>query len=395
LFGVGRDIRLFSEWGYRFRFFYALCRGVLSQTFTNNWVNGTLYAFPIQVDTFYNSQNRVSDVKYCADVVYYEKVSNNFYYRSSPYNGEKFIGKPKTEATMVNSTNLLFPTTVVDLGYKDSFYGEITFEPSTDAYIMGELNPSSYSDTSDIVNFFVISRIINSSFLSRLLGNSSINELFTRNRTVERNRRVDGDLVQLLSMNSEEGLIKFSPEYYSAENGQESPLGYYGTSSKPTIGIFYSSTTENLQFKDFITPGRINFRPTPSHTSTPYTYGIKSQLVPFYRWESKNSAQIFGTEDNNWATTRGDLVQYQYQSLDRTNPEHYFLAEGLQNDLSERGYIFNVNGDTIDQFSQDYRPEGPYYSNRFIVGAPFHFYFGTIVGATALDKFKTKYSIDE
>jgi len=398
LFGVGADIRLFSEWGYRFRFFYALCRGVLSQTFTNNWVNGALYAFPIQVDTFYNNQNKVGDVKYCADVVYYEKVSNNFYFRSSPYNGQKFIGKPNPvgDTTMVNQTNLLFPTTIVDLGYKDSFYGEINFDPSSDAYIMTELNPTSYSDTSDIVNFFVISRIINSSFLSRLIGNSAINELFTRNENFLGNkRRVDGDLAQLLSINSEEGVIKFSPEYYSVEAGQESPLGYYGTPSRPTVGIFFSSTTENLQFKDFITPGRINFRPTPTHNAVPFSYGIKSQMVPFYRWSLTNSNQIFGTEINNWATSRNDLVQYQYQSLDRTNPEHYFLAKGLQNDLSERGYIFNVNGDTIEQYSQDYRPEGPYYSNRFIVGAPFHFYFGTTVGATALDKFKTKYSIDE
>jgi hypothetical protein len=32
---------------------------------------------------------------------------------------------------------------------------------------------------------------------------------------------------------------------------------------------------------------------------------------------------------------------------------------------------------------------------KFVVGAPFQFYFGTIVGQTALDKFKTKYSVDE
>jgi hypothetical protein len=348
------------------------------------------------VDTFYNRQNRVSRVRFCTDVVYYERVSNNFYYRSSPYSidGSVFIGKERADLTGVNNRNLLYPTTIVDLGYKDSFYGEITTEPSTDAYIMRDLNPTSYSDTSDIVNFFVISRIINSSFVSRLLGNSSINQLFTRN-DIDRNKRVDGDLVQLLSINSEEGLIKFSPEYYTPEDGGESPLGYYGTPSSPTIGIFFSSTTENLQFKDFISPGRIDFRPTPTHTFSPYDFGIKSQEVPFYRWESKNNIQIFGTELNNWVTKRADLVQYPYQSLDRTNPNHYFLAKGLENDLSKRGYIYNVSGDTIEQFSQDYKPQGPVESSRFIVGAPFHFYFGTVVGATALDKFKTKYSIDE
>jgi len=405
LFGVGKDIRYFQEWGYRFRFFYGVCRGVLSQSFTNNWINGTLYSFPLQIDTFYNTSNRVSEVNFCREVVYYETQSNNFYYRSSPYNivQNKFVGRKRKfdETTAVNETNLLFPTTIINLGFKDSFYSEILTDPSSNAYILDRLEPTSFSDTSDLVNFFVISRITNRSFLNQFFSffsrNSSINQLFTRNNSnVVRNYRVDGDFAQLISINSEVGNISFSPEYYSVSSSNTiNPANVYGTTSSPTIGVFYSSTTEDLQFKDFITPGRINFRPTPSHTATPFVYTVKSQTVPFYRWQLKSSNQIFGSEQNNWATNRDDLLQYPYQSLDRTNPEHYFLARGLQNDLSERGYIFNVNGDTIDQYSQDYRPEGPYYSNRFIVGAPFHFYFGTTVGATALDKFKTKYSVDE
>jgi hypothetical protein len=35
------------------------------------------------------------------------------------------------------------------------------------------------------------------------------------------------------------------------------------------------------------------------------------------------------------------------------------------------------------------------YPNKFLVSAPFHFYFGINVGLTALDKFKTKYSVGE
>jgi hypothetical protein len=34
-------------------------------------------------------------------------------------------------------------------------------------------------------------------------------------------------------------------------------------------------------------------------------------------------------------------------------------------------------------------------SDKFIVGAPFHFYFGIVKGESALDKFKAKYSINE
>jgi len=34
-------------------------------------------------------------------------------------------------------------------------------------------------------------------------------------------------------------------------------------------------------------------------------------------------------------------------------------------------------------------------SDKFIVGAPFQFYFGVVKGESALDKFKTKYSLIE
>ena len=35
------------------------------------------------------------------------------------------------------------------------------------------------------------------------------------------------------------------------------------------------------------------------------------------------------------------------------------------------------------------------FPHKFLVGAPFHFYFGIIKGESALDKFKTKYLADE
>jgi hypothetical protein len=60
-----------------------------------------------------------------------------------------------------------------------------------------------------------------------------------------------------------------------------------------------------------------------------------------------------------------------------------------------RGYIFNVSNDTVLVAGTNYKPQGPVLSNKNIVGAPFHFYFGTVVGGTAIEKFKTKYSIDE
>jgi hypothetical protein len=390
---LGKDINNFNEWGYRFRFFYGLCRGVLAQSFMNNWINGSLYFFPIQVDTFYNKQNKISQVRFCEDVVYYNRDSNNFYYRSSPYSfaTNKFVGKIVNKADGgINDLNLLYPTTVINLGMKDDFYSEITFDPSTRGFILPNINPTSYGDPSDLINLFVISRITDENFLQQLVpaGDNSINQLFSRPE-----RRIDGDLAQLLSINSEIGNINFSPEYYDIESGDTNPpTQILGTGENPTIAVWFSSTTEDLQTKDYLTPGRINFRGTDDIGYYPYPYGIKSQVVPFYQWNLKNTNLIFGNQYNDWATASSDIVQnVRYQSLDRyaSDTPYFWSNNSESNDLNARGYIFNVNGT-----NGQYIATGAL-KQKFVVGAPFQFYFGTIVGETALDKFKTKYSVDE
>jgi len=399
---LGMDIDNFEEWAYRFRFFYGLCRGVLSQSFTNNWVNGSLYTFPIQVDTFYDKNNKPLPPQFAKELVYFDEKTNNFYYRSSPYltgtTTSRFIGRPTTGLSKpTNERNLLFPTTIVNLGMKDSFYSEINYDPSSKGYIMNSLNATSYSDTSDLVNLFVISRITDSNFLQQLLvgaGDNGISQLFTRPE-----QRIDGDLAQSMSINSEYGVIPFSPEYYSVYGTSDDPVVILGGLDNPTMGVFFSSTTIDLQNKDFLTPGVINFRPTPT-TAITYPYGIKSQYVPFYQWDLKqqNVQNIFGSQLNNWKTNQSSNINtsgifgYNYQSLDRRNinPPTYFVGSNNTSDIYQRGYIFNVNSNGDYSYSMAGVP-----SSKFLVSAPFHFYFGVKKGSTALDKFKTKYSVSE
>ena len=392
-----KDLGTFAEWGFRFRFFYGLCRGVLSQSFMNNWVNGSLYMFPVQVDTRYNSRNQPFSL-FCRDLVHFDSDTNNFYYRSSPFNNssKKFVGINGPEGS-VNVKNLLFPTTIINLGMKDFFYQEITFDPTTKGYIMPNLDSTSYGDVSDLVNLFVISRITDEGFLSQIIavGDNALNQLFSRNNVSLFNqaRRIDGDLAQLLSINSEEGVIKFSPEYYDNVPGSTTdPTNILGTASDPTIAVWFSSSTNDIQFKDFVTPGRINFRTDNNSNYYPYPYGIKSQVVPFYQWKLNNTTTIFGNQYNSWATGPDDIVQNQrYQSLDRTKltqPNYFRPSTSSVNDLYARGYIFSVDSSGV------YSTVGAT-SDKFIVGAPFQFYFGVVKGESALDKFKTKYSLIE
>jgi len=395
---LGKDLKSFGEWGYRFRFFYGLCRGVLAQVFVNNWVNGTLYTYPIQVDTYYDKKNKPLPPEFCKDLIYFDNNTNNFYYRSSPYNDttNKFVGKSTLgQREPINSKNLLYPTTIVNLGMKNLFYSEITFNPSTKGYIMDNLDSTSYSDMSDLVNLFVISRITDENFLAQLFAvfnkNNSLDQLFTRNE-----KRIDGDLAQLMSINSEEGVINFSPEYYSATGLPSDPVVILApNSNNVTMGVFFSSTTEDLQFKDYLTPGRINFR-GPNNELYPYPYGIKSQVVPFYQWKLNNTNTIFGDQYNSWSTDTNDIFSKEYQSLDRTSLKSpsYFRGSNIAiTDTFARGYIFNTSANSPTSWS--YSINAGQYPNKFLVGAPFHFYFGLIKGDSALDKFKRKYSDNE
>jgi hypothetical protein len=65
-------------------------------------------------------------------------------------------------------------------------------------------------------------------------------------------------------------------------------------------------------------------------------------------------------------------------------------------DTFSRGYIFEVSAvPTPNATEFSFSIKSGQFSNKFIVGAPFHFYFGLVKGETALDKFKTKYSVSE
>jgi len=413
-----KDLINFTEWGLRYRFFYALCQGVVSQTFSNNWVNGTLYAFPFAIRTLYGGNNQISRRVFCKDLIYYNDDSNNFYYRSSPYDptSDRFIGKENNPFTLngsINDYNLQMPVTIMNLGPKTDIFKELTLNPSDDGFVMNVLNPTSYGDTGDLLNLFVISRITNSAYLlfittafPGVVGtNLAINSLFSRPE-----RRLDGDITQLLSINSEFGVLKFSSQNYQYDpNSSSNPIFISrNPNGFSVMGVFFSSTTEDLQYKDYLSPGRINFRPTPNSNAFPYYYDLKSQRVPFYRWERDdvaswvetigtalnlgNSVGIFGTQSNNWATDNSEIFSKNYQSLDRTDPSQpsYFLGSNSQlNDVSARGYLFNVDANGNNSATAGNYP------SIYAVGAPNHFYFGLINGASALDRFKSKYLADE
>ena len=330
---------------------------------------------------------------YCKDKLVFRIENNSFFYRSSPYNSFiGFVGMPSgsEEKKYGNQYFLGNPTTITDLGPKDNIIKNICAQPEFQGYFAGRLTQTSYNSVGDLLQLFIISRLSNADWLNRVLGagNASVGEFFSR-----RGQKIDGDYAQMSSINSEFGVVPFSPEGYSDSNL------YYRTSQSPTIGVFFSASTTD---RDFVSPGRETFIDTVNKFGY-NQFGRKSQQVPMYKWKRESNKQynsIFGNDNNDWYTDRinGTFYSTYYQNIDRLKDDTYFASPQKLPTNQRPGYIYSSipakdsNG-KITGFTYDATvPVAT--SDTFLVGAPYHFYFGLKIGKTALDKFIQDYAIE-
>lgn len=383
------DLSVITEWLSRLTINFAACRDVFSHVFTNNWINGTLYAFTFKNNRFYNSKNEPYSV-YCKDNLFFDNTNSyNFFYRVSPWDTQKFIGK-NSPGYDGNDKNLLYPTTIMDLGPRDVYTQEIMLSNDFDGYVMKNLNNTSFGDVSEILNLFIVTRLTNSSFIQKLIGGATVDSYFSRN-----NKMIDGDYAQMISINSEVGVTPFEPENYPNPN----QIYYNGGSSNDGVfGIFFSSDT---QVRDYLTPKRtINIDNLPITNKCSFEYlPIKSQIVPFYQWNIKQNNDgdsIFGSQLNNWFTNEVDSNGFfsgRYQSLDRIEPaSRYFRSNNMTQTNYYKGYIYSVdsNGNLSGSVSDWNYNSGINY-RTITNGAPFHFFFGLKRGKSAFDRFTTKW----
>ena len=397
LTNIGDDVRAWSEYIVRFKFFFALCQGVLSQVFNNNWINGTLFTFSFKVDTYFNNQNQVSGRKFCNNAVMLHPTTNTFYYRASPWDGTKFIGQntpyPAGGQEGSNTVNIKYPTTILNMGPKNNFIEYVNLTGGYQGYQMDLYSTTSYQDTSEIVNLFVLMRLINATFLNALLNPTNpntIQSLFSR-----AGKKVDADFAQTSAINSQFGIISVDGTSYSTVGPNQPIIASNAGASNIMLGVYFSTTTESIQARDYITPGRI-IRWNPSVPgSFAYDYlPIKSQLTPHYRWTIQSGGStIFGTQKNNWATDSNKIVGVKYQEMDRMSsdyPKYNFGTIGSGNNYNARGYLYADS--SADFFSPLYYTSPLMLStNPGLGGAPWYFYFGLIQGNSSMDRFYNKY----
>jgi hypothetical protein len=391
------DIKLFLEWSTRFRINFAACRGVFSHMFQNNWINGVLYMPSFNKGTNFNIFGQVTNYQYCDDIVVFDDISNNFYYRSSPWDGSDFIGAipppptsavpgllPVTPDPSQNTRQILFPTTIMDLGKRDEFVSEICANPNLSGeYLVDTLRSTSYNDNSDLLQIGVISRLLNSTWLQQLfgVGDASVNQFFSRDGD-----RIDGDFAQSFSINSEYEINPFISGNYPDSQiylGEDGP-------GNPVFGVFYDMNEEKYKNRKGLSPGITIYSISPLLT---YNYGYPTtQDVPNYKWKLNSVSSIFGNELNNWETN-GPFFHKKYQDLDSNSGDYFTTPTSSAPDIN---FGFITNFATSYDFNSQMTPNpigGT--ATPFLVGGPNHFYFGLKNGKTALNRFITRYITTE
>jgi hypothetical protein len=235
-----------GEWFTRTSINFGACRDVWSHLFTNNWINGTLYAFSFKNDRFFTPPPANKPYSsYCKDTVILHPTTNNFYYRSSPYltgGTGSFIGqeRPAGGTWGGNVRNLMFPTTIMDLGPRSQYLQEISMSDDYDGYIVQKLNATTFGDVSEILNYLILSRLVNSNVLQQLLGTGNAGILTYFNSRGK--NMVDGDYAQLISIQSEFGIAPFEAANYPTPLTGIPPIYANGDAEDVVIGIFFSSS---------------------------------------------------------------------------------------------------------------------------------------------------------
>lgn len=286
--------QILKEFRRRKRVGTLFCSGIVNYSYIDNWLSGSLYFFQFKAKAKDNGDRQ----KYCDRIVHYVPTQKKFYYRSSPFDGTNF------GSTITGSYKRIGrPTTFVDLGPRDEFIKEICVDPTLDpnCSVARSIGPTSFQNFGELLGLVINYRMDVSD------NDFDINNFFDNTGNAFTNRVLDGDILQLISINNEVGIEEFdlqSPKYlgYSYQIlDPESypsvfkPNGYWGATP---ITFDFSEDGERVRLC-LNEPGRLT---------------ESSQKVPFFLWDKKGTG--FGgtsesTSDNQFWDYTSDGIQVQ------------------------------------------------------------------------------------
>ena len=352
-----------------------MCGGITSYTFSNSWLNGSLYFFQ------FRRRKGGNNAKYCKDVIHREEdhTGVHYYYRSTPYDGTNFIGGKNEENSQTNP-EILFPTTIMDLGPRNMFIKEICVDPELDVNcsVSKSIGNTSYQDINDLMEWVISSKEVKEQ------GKLKVQDLFDKRG----NGSMDGDIVQLLNFNSQLGIYGYDDEDeespYFPVNGAE----YFDGAGPLSLNFVFSEDDEDTAIveKDG-TLLRLCINAAGNLTET-------AQDVPYYRWNKQGDG--FGgtntganSEKQDWSRNNIYLTKYQggwdYTGL-MTTPDPFGGASADPTDDISSYYYDGSILPPIRECEDD-----NYADTTIPIGGPFFFYFGLRTGKTAWNKFIQKF----
>jgi hypothetical protein len=322
-----RLLDILSEYYRRKRIGKMFCGGIVNYSFIDNWLSGSLYFFQFKAKKVSTGDEK--KIKYCRNVVRFVEGPNRFYYRSAFSFSDG--------STFARSNDILgFPTTIVDLGPRDEFIKEICIDKNLDpnCSVSRSIGATSFKNFGELLGLAINYRmdVSNATFeLNNFFDNSgftgqSFNNVF------------DGDLLQLISINSEAGIEEFdlqNPKYigYSYQfldpdlYPQVFKIGYTGGTSGyyGPLPVTFELDEDGERVRLCLNePGRLT---------------ESSQKVPFYLWDKKG----IGFGGTNEATS--DNQSWDYTTLISISGGTVQPLQGMRNPSP---YQYKFTGGTND-----------------------------------------------
>lgn len=320
----GRLYEILKEYRRRKRVGVLFCGGIVNYSFIDNWLSGSLYFVLF----------KFKKGKYCDGIVKYivndtnGKSINKLYYKSARYHNESNWGNDIT----TNRKIVGRPTTMVDLGPRDEFIKEICVDKSLDpnCSVSRGIGTTSFQSFGEILGMDINYRLDTSN------NTYDINNFFSNSGFPFTDKVFTGDMLQLISTNSEAGIDEFdlqNPKYlgYSyqlldpdiypnvfKQNGVWGPLPI--TFYFDVDGQRIRSCLNEPTHKDFF-GNTVQGRLTES-----------SQKVPFFLWDKKGTGFGAASNTQSWDYSivqsqplQGMTYQYAYHGQYDDSSDKYLL----------------------------------------------------------------------
>ncbi len=349
--GPSKNQTVIREWYRRKRVGMFFCGGVLNYSFIDNWLNGVLYFFKfdkrIKWDNTETLDLNQRGSKFPRELVFYNVLDQNFYYRATPYTPTSgFTGQK-----MGTYREILHPTTFYDVGVRDEFLYEICTDPRIDptCSVIRDINTTSYQDPANVVEYAINYRMDISA------AKFDVGDFFTGTSMGDNMSVFDGDITQLMSINCEAGIEAFdldSPHYFI----------YNGELMDPEDPYFASYFKSGNSYSPVPIDFKLDLNGAFIRQCLNFRLGDYTQRVPFYLWDKGDEG--FGPYGSNSDGQKWDKSRIASLPLQRlfsisgtTSPgTNYAFADGEEEYLLKPMTIthpqYSFTGNTTDMLER-------------------------------------------